>query len=199
MTEPRKIFKTIVNGETCWVYDRPKHKHKLGKWNALPETWWLLYHSSWIPWIDNGANRPCWDIRIKQGNYIKTKWDEQQIRGTCGIQMYCNNTLVYHFVCRDIEYGFAKAQKLITDMIEHPFNFTNPEEEVGRKIWYYEQPASIERLMLDQGCIMIQYEGDGDGFDLTRPWDDDEWPDEWDGEKKVKDDVLTPTINWFRK
>ena len=94
----------------------------------------------------------------------------------------------------DIEYGFAKAQTLITDMEEHPFNFANPEEEIGRKIWYNNEPASIERLILEQGCIMIKYEGVSNGFSLTKPWYEEIEPTQ----NLIKDDIFSSYIIWFR-
>ena len=32
----------------------------------------------------------------------------------------------------------------MVNLMEHPYNFLNPEEERGRKIWYYGLPATIE-------------------------------------------------------
>jgi hypothetical protein len=114
--------------------------------------------------------------------------------------MKCNGQVVYEFGCNDINYGMSKAQYKMIEMMEHPFNFMNPEEEIGRRIWYKGQAAVIERLLLDQGCIMIGYRGAGAGFDMSNPWDDEEFgADEWMGEKSIKDDIFASSINWFRE
>jgi hypothetical protein len=33
---------------------------------------------------------------------------------------------------------------MMVNLIEHPYNFINSEEEKGRKIWYYGLPATVE-------------------------------------------------------
>jgi hypothetical protein len=39
-------------------------------------------------------------------------------------------------------------------LLEHPFDFLNPEKEAGRKIWYYGLPATI-KLGVEPGEIGI--------------------------------------------
>jgi len=84
-------------------------------------------------------------------------------------------------------------------MSEHPFNYFDPESEVGRKIYYYGQAAIIDRLMLDQGCIMIKKE-DGTGFDLRQHKNEDvDDMGDWHGSNVVKTHVLDDKhIVWFR-
>ena len=38
----------------------------------------------------------------------------------------------------------SKAQYFVTLISEHPYNFFEPEKEKGRRIWYYNLPATIE-------------------------------------------------------
>lgn len=195
--EPRLIFNTVVNGEVCGVYSR-EEEHKLGEWNHCPTNWWLKdTDGEWVPWIDNGANRPCFEFIIKQGNYTKFKWGETQISSTNSVEIYINKRLVYTFGCGNIDYALARVQTLRIKMLEHPFNFANPDEEIGRKVWYRKQPAVIERLLLDQGCVILK-KADGTGFDMKDPWDEKDWISEWDGENEVKDDIFTESIWWFR-
>lgn len=195
--EPKWIFNTVVNDQVCGVYDR-EEEHQLGEWNGYPATWWLKdSDGEWVPWIDLGTNRPCFEFNIKQGNYTKVKWNETDIRSTNSVEIYINKRLVYAFGCGSLDYALAKVSVLRIEMLEHPFNFADPDSEIGRKIWYRKQPAIIERLMLDQGCILMQKE-DETGFDMTDPWDEDDWISEWDGENKVKDDIFASDIWWFR-
>lgn len=209
--EPRMFSQTIVNNEVMGIYER-EEKHGLGEPNGCPDNWWLKeirqYPQddgslkevvNWIPWIDKCIHRPCWDIEVRQRNHTKQKWGETQINSGVGVTIYCNQRPVYTFTVRDIEYALAKAQTLLIDLGEHPFNFIFPEKEIGRKVWYHNQPAIIDRLLLDQGCIMLKYDGEG-GFDMKHPWDrpEDGGPSEWDGESSVKDDILSSNIWWFR-
>ena len=215
--KPKKCFRTVIDTKQMTIYDRPGKEHQLGKMNNCCPTWWLAYEHwdsgdddvckstdkelriNWIPWIDIGTNRPCWEIKIRQGNRIKYKWDDASIRETCDIDMFCNNEKVYEFKCNDIGYGISKAQQLMIEMMEHPFNFMNPNEELNRRIWYMNQPAIINRIILDQGCIMVKYVGKGFGFDISQPWDKEEYDiSEWQGEKSIKVDVFSKDIYWFR-
>jgi hypothetical protein len=68
--------------------------------------------------------------------------------------MYANGKLVYSFYSREIGYGLSKAQSLEVTLLEHPFDFINPEKEVNRKIWYYGLPATI-RIGAEPGEIGI--------------------------------------------
>jgi hypothetical protein len=202
--KPRKIFKTVINNLPMWVYHRKEHTHNLGKWNNCPDDWWLAFkrdkkHFQWIPWIDIGANRPCWEVKINEGNYLKYKYDETSIHRGCTAEIFCNKQKVYEFIAGNFEYSVVKVHNLINKMQEYPFNFMNPDEEIGRRIWYYGQPAIIESLLLDQGCIMIKYVGIGSGFDLSRPWETEAHEiSEWHGEERIKDDIFSPNIYWFR-
>ena len=202
----RKLFDILIRDEKYGVWDRPDKEHNYGKDNGGSPTWWLKYETGmqgekkkveWIPYIDRGTNRPCWDINITQQNYMKYKWDEWDLRSNTHCNILCNRQKVYEFGCNDLGYAFAKAHQLIVKLSEHPFNFSDPESEIGRKIWYHEQPAIIDSLMLDQGCMMIKKDGEG-GFNMKRPWDDNDMPNNWNGASEVKDDFLAPTIYWFR-
>jgi len=222
-----RIFDTVINGKLTEIWQR-NETHELGKSNGCPDSWWARMEYDidddeeqpdvdWVPFIDLGANRPCFEINIKQGNYTKSKWGETSINGSCKVSITCNTRPIYELRCRDIEYGLAKCQVLITEMQEHSFNFADPESEIGRKIWYYEQPAIVESLMLDQGCIMVKFDKDfvhvnldkehnitvascieQKGFNLSRPWDTHEIEDEWDGQDSIKTDVFDSNIYWFR-
>jgi hypothetical protein len=221
-----RIFDTVINGKLTEIWSR-NETHELGKANGCPDSWWakIVYDEhekdepeiDWIPFIDLGTNRPCFEINIKQSNYTKSKWGETSINGTCKVMITCNTREVYEVRCRDIEYGLAKCQTLITEMCEHSFNFADPESEIGRKVWYYEQPGIIQSLLLDQGCVMIKFDKDAvdvkkdsdnsviiascidrNGFNLSRPWNDNEMEDEWDGRDTIKTDIFDHNIYWFR-
>jgi hypothetical protein len=85
---------------------------------------------------------------------MKYKWDEWDIRNGGVCEMYANGKLVYKFFSREIGYALSKAQSLEVTLLEHPFDFLNPEKEAGRKIWYYGLPATI-RIGVEPGEIGI--------------------------------------------
>lgn len=199
----RVIFKTLVNTRLMEVWVR-NETHSLGKMNGTRDNWWLKQTYSdtdefdWVPWCDIGSNRNCFGVEIKQGNRTKCKWGETQIRGFTTVNIKHNDQVVYSYGCRDIEYALAKAQVTITQMMEHPFKFSDPESEIGRKIWYRNQPAFIESLVLSQGAIMIRH-AKGEDFVFDDAWrtEEDQICDrEWGS--LVKDDIFTDKIWWFR-
>jgi hypothetical protein len=92
--------------------------------------------------------RFCWDIKIYQKNFTKEKWDKTIFRSQTVCEMRCNGTLVYSFTTTGssdgMSFAFAKAQYLQTILVEHPFNFLEPEKEQGREILFYGLPAQVE-------------------------------------------------------
>ncbi len=150
---PRKLFTVLIYDREYDVYDLEGKEHE--GYNDMPKTWWL-YHAerlpegtlppvdsdSWKPFC-KGTKRHLWDIRIKQRNTTKEKWDETRFSNNTHIEMYCNNKLFYSFGTFDLNFAFAKIQYLQVALSEHCFNFFNPEEERGRKIYWYGLPATV--------------------------------------------------------
>ena len=164
----RKIFEIQISDRMYPVYSIDGYEHQLGPSNGCPATWWLdysIYHSEGddeqptmrelIPYIDIGVHRICWGIDYQQFNYTKYKWDEWNIRNGGICKITANGKPVYKFHYRDFEGALATAQVKINDMIGHPFDFINPEKEIGRKIWYYGLPAKI-LLGFEPGEIKIE-------------------------------------------
>jgi len=198
-------FYVVIEDKRCEVHCR-KATHKLGEWNHKPDNWWAkidFYTDKlpyWIPWVDTGANRPSWGVSITTGNSLKYKWEHESIRSSGSVSITCNKQMVYSFPASNIDFAFAKAQYYIKLMEEHPFNFYNPESEIGRKIWYFDQPGIISSLRLEDGEIFIKYDGDKKGFNMKKPYDSSEDPEnEWDGKDEIRDDIFSNKIWWFRE
>ena len=197
------VGKTVVNSRVCEIWNR-KEEHDLGKNNGKSPNLWLKQTFSdtdkfdWVPWIDDcGTSRPCYEVSLVQQNRTKQKWGETRINSRCIVKISCNTKVVYEFFCHNVAYGLARSQILITKMGDHPFDFSDPKKEIGRKIWFYDQAAVISDLTLSQGCIIAKKE-DGTGFDLTKPWDREDSVDYWNGKNEVKDDIFSKNIYWFR-
>jgi len=164
----RKIFEIQIYEKMYPVYSIEGYEHNIGKYNGCPDTWWLdysVYHSDnddeeptmreLIPYIDKGVHRVCWKVDYEQHNSTKYKWDEWHIRNGGICKIYANGKPVYKFHYRELKGALAAASNKIDEMVEHPFNFINPEEENGRKIWYYGLPAKI-LLGYEPGEIKIE-------------------------------------------
>lgn len=219
-TEKRSIaFDIQIDDKICHVWNIPGYEHENGKWNGSPATWWLEYNDSLIPYVDKGVNRICWEINYKQKNTVKLKWGDYDIRngGTC--TMKANGKEVYSFFSRDAVWALTKASTLMVKLIEHPYNFINPEKEEGRKIWYYGLPAKISPSKFNPGEIKI-IPDHSTGISKDSWWDlymerknpvdvnkdgedflmDKESTEEWKsyGEIGHGDPLWDGMINWFR-
>lgn len=168
----RKIFDILINDKTYTVYNIEEYEHEYGKWNGCPTTWWLDYSEyveyidetgdleeadirELVPYIDKGVNRICWEVRFKQRNYMKYKWDDWDLRSGGKCEIYANGKLVYSFFSRDMNNALSTAQTMEWKLLEHPYNFLNSEEDHGRKIWYYGLPATIRNHSFEPGEIGI--------------------------------------------
>lgn len=148
----KKLFKVNLNNNYYYVYNINNKEHD-GSFN----TWWIYFSNDyfiddktppidsncWIPYSEH-INKDCWDIRIKQRNITKYKWDNIRFNTDIDISMYCNSKLIYRFNCNKFDYAFAKIQYLQVELSEHPYNFFEPETEIGSKIYWHGLPAKIK-------------------------------------------------------
>jgi len=183
MNKIRKIFDIMINDKPRGVFDITGKEH-FG-YNDTPKTWWLylseplpdntlppIDSDSWIPFSCKGMERRLWEIKIKQGQYVKHKWDEANIRSFTKVEMICNGKLIYEFSTNGndsgLSYAFSKIGYLQTLLSEHCFNFFNPEEEQGRLIYFYGLPAKV-RLSSHPGEIHIDADYTA-GLNKTEWW-----------------------------
>ena len=164
------------------------------------------------PCYDNlvafNGSAPIWGIEYKQKNSYRNKWGETSIQfhGTCTITR--NGKAFYSIGARDMEYGLAKAQVLLTEIHEHPiaFHYRNWREEViNREIYYCNQPAIITEIYESlEGEICVKIVPDKKHIEsLSKPpWMKEDHEIEYYEEAYkdwVKDDILTNNIYWYRE
>ena len=155
--EKRKIFEIKVRDNMYPVYDIRGKEHNWGKWNGQPNSWWVdmgrhevgengtaVWKEDLVEFHNKDVSRESWDIRFKENNSMKYKWDEVRWYRNVTCEMWSNNKLIYQFTTRDIEYAMSKAQVMMVQLSEHSYNFFNPEEERGRKIFFHGLPATIQ-------------------------------------------------------
>lgn len=155
----RKIFQVYINKKYYWVYDITGKEHE-GP-NGEPKTWWMYFlpddmidlpdgmnppidSEYWEPWHVS-IERRVWEFHVVQNTSTKVKWGHNQFRCSTKIQMICNGKVVYAFNTGGgyLDYALGRIQALKVQLSEHPYNFFNPKEEEGRKIWYYGLPATV--------------------------------------------------------
>lgn len=154
----RKVFTVLIHNKEYDVYSIENKEH--GGYNGEVKTWWLYYNTRlpegllpspdseyFVPW-SNSINRRLWEVKFRQTNTSKHKWDEWRFSNTTVVEMWCNNKLVYSFNTTGndsgMSFAFGKVEYLKTVLSEHPYNFFEPETEEGRKIWWKGLPATIK-------------------------------------------------------
>jgi hypothetical protein len=161
------------------------------------------------PTVDNliqfGGHVVQWGIEYIPKNYTKTKWGDTEVRESGRVLIKRNGKPFYNIRSYKPEYGLAKGQAALIEIKEHPINFhsRNFREEIkGRKIWYENQPAIIERIVEsnDYG-VEIWVVPDKKHIEKFRfpTWENTDeagWIEEY--ENGCRCDILESNIDWFR-
>ena len=144
-----KIFDVLINDKLHDVYRVDGYEHDLGKNNGEPCEWWLDYSTEinpereLVPYLDRGVHRTCWEIRYKQRNYTKHKHGGWRINNTGLCEIFANGKHVYTLVGTDLGSMLSNAHVMTEKLLYHVYDFLNPENDNGRKIYYYGLPATI--------------------------------------------------------
>jgi hypothetical protein len=144
------------------------------------------------------GHRVLIDVRVNSMNYMKeSHYSGDQIRKGGSCEILADGEVVFEFFCRDTRGALLRAHHLIGELSEHSSGWMVKRERdalVGRKVFYRGHPAVVDRLIVDQGCVMLRTE-DGKPFPPP-PWRDAEWED--DGDEVAKVEVNDGNIWWFR-
>ena len=152
----KKIFSVIISDTEYDVYNI-KGKEHLGL-NDTPKEWWIYFaprlpegtlppidSEYWEPW-NVSILRHLIEVKITQRNTTKEKWGETDFRSNTRVEIYCNKKLLYAFGTggKYLDFAMAKVKYMLVVLAEHPFNFYNPDEENGRKIYWKGLPATVK-------------------------------------------------------
>lgn len=139
-------------------------------------------------------------ISIETFNYLKSSGltgDEIKKGGRALI--FFDNVLVYGLTFRDPLHVLLEIHQLLPKLFEFPIDWKEVCQEgthpqiVDRKIYYHDVPATITNWFPEQGCVMIEAV---EGRRFPKPaWREEEEEDP----HRVKDDIFSPHIWWFRK
>lgn len=145
------------------------------------------------------GHRRLIDIKIISYNYLKeSELSGDQIRKGVTIQIFSDGEQVWEDFHRDPLDALLKARELLQKLESHETRWLYKEERealVGRKIFYREIPCVIERVIVDQGCLIIRRE-DGEPFPPAVYVEAGEY---YEKELTVKDEIFSKHIWWWRK
>lgn len=147
--------------------------------------------------IEYNSERPVmWGINFNPHHYVRSKWDETEMRYS-GAVTITRNGEDFYTLCGGMNYGIDKARVLISEIEEHPLGFNEIDYEkniIGRKVWWRSQPAVITMWMKGQACVILVPDGI-DEFEIPNEHLYDPYEDE---NKSIKTEVFDKHIYWFR-
>lgn len=149
---------------------------------------WELYHN----WIHFDWHRVLWGFGYESKTYLKESelsWDEYRKGGS--VTFTRNWVQVYEQFCRTPE----RAVFVIAEILPKLQDFYWDKVKIGSKIYWRGIPAFISSIILEQWAIIIKAE---EWYTFPdNPWAEEDW-EKLEDNTSVKDDIISPSIYWFR-
>lgn len=169
--------KFIIRGEekeAVWV-------EKQGEWPAHWE----------VDGVQFDGHNVLWGFSYKPSTYLKeSELSGEEWRKGGSIKFFRNDIQVFEEFCREPERAAIRILELLGKLQDIDWDSLE-----GRKIYWRETPAVVERVILEQGCMIVKVDG-AERFP-ERIWADEDWQ-KLEDPTSVKIDVLDPHIWWFR-
>ena len=143
----------------------------------------------------DGVPGATWGLEYTPTNYIKTKWDETEIRSgrklliTRNGKPFCDEWMTFHQAIAYIKDGILD---------EHPLDLNSRDFDkkcIGRKVWWRSEPAVITDYVQGQACVILAPDGISQ-FTLPNEFKDDDIFS-YD-EPDIKVSIFDEHIYWFR-
>ena len=144
----------------------------------------------------NSERHVMWGIKFNPHHYMKSKWDETEMRYS-GEVTITRNGEDFYTLWGGINYGIDKARVLISEIEQHPLGFNEIDYDkniIGRKVWWRSQPAIITMWMKGQACVLLEPDGI-ERFEKPAEYKND---DMFDYEEYVKTSIFDKNVYWFR-
>ena len=146
--------------------------------------------------IEFDSEPVLWGINFNPHHYVKSKWDETEMRYS-GEVTITRNGEDFYTLWGGINYGIDKARVLISEIEEHPLGFNEIDYDtkmIGRKVWWRSQPAVITYLVRGQACVILKPDGI-EKFKMSEEFKND---DAFNEELDIKADIFDRHVWWFR-
>lgn len=121
--------------------------------------------------------------------------------GVC--KVYFNEYQVYRFAVQDLDRGLIRALVVMQELRAHPVDLSSrariDEQMVERFIFYRDEPAVVEQFLGESGEVLIHAATEDRKFSIPKHLRDSGmlFPDN-EREYRIKEDILSPHIWWFR-
>lgn len=184
----------VSQGTEMEVYRIPGHFHTFGgRWGN--NCYWACPRNekpSYENLIQFEGHIISWGIVVEEANFFGD--DNVRRSHTCYITR--NGKKFYPVTTGDLDHGLANARKILFDIQEGPidvnsYNFA--EKLIGRKVFYYDQPAIVKRYNDGQGTIIVESET---GKPFISP---NYMPDLFESDETTSCvELFSKSIYWFR-
>ena len=191
----------VINGRPYYVVKIKGYVHCIGGRHGENDLW--AYPRDEEPSYENlieyDMNEPVrWGIICQPKAYVKSKWDETEVRTSSGV-IITRNDKPFMDVKGGLSYGIDKARTIIADIDEHPLELNEIDFDkkcIGMKVWWRSEPAIIESYIDGQGCVILEPDGI-DEFTVPAEFKEEESMYYEDG--FVKTSIFDEHIWWFRE
>lgn len=195
----RKVdWDVVMNGKPFQVVRIEGYVHTIGGKYGDNNLW--AYPRDEEPSYENliefDSEPVLWGINFNPHHYVKSKWDETEMRYSGSVTITRNGEDFYTLF-GGINYGIDKARVLISEIKEHPLGFNEIDYDtkmIGRKVWWRSQPAVITMWIKGQACVILEPDGI-ESFKKPAEYEND---DMFGEEKDIKTSVFDKHIWWFR-
>ena len=135
-----------------------------------------------------------WGLEYQPTHYLKTKWNEPEIRRGRKLIITRNGEPFYDGIMT-----FHQAVAYVKDGLldEHPLSLNERDFDkkcIGRKVWWRSEPAVITRYVKGQACVILKPDGIKN---FTVPAEFAKEPYYY--EEDVKVNIFDKNIWWFRE
>lgn len=142
--------------------------------------------------IDFDGHRVLWGFAYEPYTYLKeSELSGEQWRKGGYIKYFRNGAQVYEEFCRETDSAVFRIAAMLPKLMEFHWDYLVK----GKKIYWRNTPAVIDYLMMDQGCMMINAEGEATFPDHV--WAKEDW-NKLEDNKRVKIEFFDDEIWWFR-
>jgi hypothetical protein len=132
-------------------------------------------------------------IEIEEYNYLKeSELSGDEIRKGCSVKVFAGGVQIFDEFHRDYHRGYLMAKAYIDAISEMGHRFPKePEKLIGKVIGYREQLCKIDRVIVEQGCLILSTV-DGKPFKRHFLYSEDDWEEE----TSIKVEITSPHICW---
>jgi hypothetical protein len=134
-----------------------------------------------------------WGFSYEPETYLKeSELSGEEWRKGGTIRYFKNGIQVYEEFCREPHVAILKIGTTLLKLQEVQWD----KLKEGEKIYWYETPAIIRRVITEQGAMIVVPE---EGHTFPDPvWAEEEWQ-KLEDRKEVKIDIFDPHLWWWRK